>query len=144
MLWIGGAKILHAKLLHNILHFWSYKRESWTNICICIFMYLYCIPLYTYMEHIWISDQLDFQHPYLLYMGKSKTIFWQAISFSANQSLYLGICTWFLQFPSLMNWIFCLFETWILQATLESGIDVGQRITIGPWINVGHEQNVQI
>ena len=38
--------------------------------------------------------------------------------------------------------------------TLESGIDVGQginvgpgkfakRINIGPWINVGHEQNVQ-
>ena len=39
-------------------------------------------------------------------------------------------------------------------ATLESGIDVGQginvgpgkfvkRINVGPWINVGHEQNVQ-
>ena len=39
--------------------------------------------------------------------------------------------------------------------TLESGIDVGQginvgpgilskRINVGPWINVGHEQNVQI
>ena len=39
--------------------------------------------------------------------------------------------------------------------TLESGIDVGQGITVGPWkfvkknnvgpwINVGHEQNVQI
>ena len=40
-----------------------------------------------------------------------------------------------------------------LQNTLESGIDVGQgitvgpenlskRINVGPWINVGHEQNV--
>ena len=39
--------------------------------------------------------------------------------------------------------------------TLESGIDVGQgitvgpgkfvkRINVGPWISVGHEQNVQI
>ena len=42
-----------------------------------------------------------------------------------------------------------------LEPTLESGIDVGQgitvgpgnlskRINVGPWINVGHEQNVQI
>ena len=29
----------------------------------------------------------------------------------------LSICTWFLQFSSLMNWIFSLFQTRILQAT---------------------------
>ena len=94
----------------TILHFWSYKRESWTNIFayLCTYTVLNCIH-YTYMEHVWISDQLDFQHPYLLKMGKSKTTFWQAISFSANQSLYLSALD-FCNSPVWRTWFSVYFK----------------------------------
>ena len=58
-------------------------------------------------------------------------------------------------FPSTLRYKF-LFTIIILEyPTLESGIDVGQGITVGPgkfvkkinvgpWISIGHEQNVQI